>query len=99
MSKNIVIGGKVLTVEEAKEKYSEVTITSNPTAKEVISLLKASDIPLTRRDLAEKARKSSIYIGTITKSLEQSGLLASFTLGGSRRLYYALTEKGFQLGR
>jgi DNA-binding MarR family transcriptional regulator len=99
MSDEVVIGGKTLTVDEAKEKYSEVTITSNPTAKVIIELLQDTDVPLTRKDLAEKAGKSSIYIGTITKSLEEAGYLASFTLGGSRRLYYALTPKGYDFSK
>jgi len=90
----VIVGGKPITLEELKKKYSAITIAGTPGNVRVMDVLATTDKPLDRRDIANKTQMTSGYTRDILKKLMKQELVLEFRMGG-RILYYLLTEKGF----
>jgi DNA-binding MarR family transcriptional regulator len=95
-SKVIVIGGKRLTIADVQKSFAELDLLGNPGTMKVAGVLLNAKEPLTRDQLAAQTTLSSVYIIDVITNLEEYDYIASFHIGtNKRRLYYALTEKGY----
>jgi len=90
----VLVGGKLVTLEDLKKEYVEIAIAGTPGDMRLLEALAAADKPLTRHDIAKKAQLSSVYAIDILKRLMKNNLVLEFRMGRGRYLYYLLTEKG-----
>ncbi|MCW4014871.1 MAG: winged helix-turn-helix domain-containing protein [Candidatus Bathyarchaeota archaeon] len=93
MSENfkVYVNGALLTVNELKKQYQELSV-SVPQKTKIINILNKTTKPLTRKELANLVGTSSVSIAQALDRLISDGLIIDFKLG--RRLFYLLTEKG-----
>jgi len=90
----VFVGGKLVTLEELKQKYADMVISGIPGNIRVIETLAETDRPLNRHEIAKKVKMSPGYTRDILKHLLNKKLVVEFQMGG-RVNYYLLTEKGF----
>jgi hypothetical protein len=95
-SKIIVIGGKKQSIADVQKSFAELDLFSTQGAIKIVNVLLNTKEPLTRDQLATQTGLSVVYIITILDNLNKYDYVASFHLGTNlKRLYYALTEIGY----
>ena len=94
----VLVNGKLITLEELKQKYTNIIVGETPSNVRVMDTLATADKPLSRRDIAQKIKLTRGYTRNVLKRLIKKGLVMEFRMGG-RTLYYLLTEKGFNFYR
>lgn len=95
-SKVIVIGGKKQTIADVQKTYAELEFATTPGTMKIVNALANAKEPLTRDQLTELTHLSQVYIIDILTNLEKYDYVIGFHIGNNkRRLFYALTELGY----
>lgn len=97
-NKKIVIGEKVLTIKQALKEFSFITLENNPRVWEILSVLMKVDRPLTRSEIAKRVDLSKEYTVRLLNEMVAGEFVAGFRMG-TREIYYALTEKGYDFAK
>lgn len=91
----VIIGGKRMTIADVKRSFADLEFLSKESSMRIVTVLMNAEEPLTREQIAEKAKLSKPYTIDILKRLINYDYIVSFHIGKGKLLYYAITEQGY----
>lgn len=93
----VYIDGKKTTVGEVQKSYAKLSFLSKASAMNIVkTLIKAKD-PLTRDKIAKEAKLSVGYTIDLLNKLIEYGYVVPFHIGKRKLIFYAMTEKGYNV--
>lgn len=93
----VVIGGKKITIGEVQKSYATVGFLSKQSAMKVVQVLLTAKEPLTREQIAEKAKLSVGYLIDVLSDLIKYEYIVPFRIANRKLIFYAMTEKGYNM--
>jgi predicted transcriptional regulator len=93
----VIMGGKKTTIAEVKKSYANLEFLSKASAVDVVNILLNGKEPLNREQIAKQANLSLGYTIEVLNNLIKYDYVAQFRIGKRKLIYYALTEKGYDV--